>query len=339
MEAYHHFCPEVEVYSIDEAFLNLTAISPDKLDAYAREVRAAVGRWTGIPVSIGIGRTKVLAKLANRVAKKDPAAAGVCDLVDSPGLDAVLASTPVGDVWGIGGRWAAKLGGYGVATALDLKRANPVWVRRQLTVVGERIVCELNGESCLPLELVAPPKKGIAVSRSFGAELTDEAAIREALAHFVTRAAEKLRREGLAAGHLGVFLHTNPFGGGRYYGNLAGVRLAARSDYTPELLAQALRSLARVFRPGLAYKKCGVMLTDLGPPPAGLADLFDDRNRERERRLMRTVDAINAAFGARAVVFAASAAKPAGGPSWTPRATMKSPRYTTCWAELPVVRC
>ena len=297
METYHHFCPEVEVYSIDEAFLKLTAIGLGELDAYARDVRAAVGRWTGIPVSVGVGRTKVLAKLANRVAKKDPAAGGVCNLVDAPGLDGVLAATPVGDVWGIGGRWAEKLGGLGVRTALELKRANPVWVRRHLTVVGERIVCELNGESCLPLELVAPPRKGITVSRSFGAELSAEVAVREALAHFVTRAAEKLRREGLAAGHLGVFLHTNPFGGGRYYGNSAGVKLPARSDYTPELLDHALRALTRVFRPGFAYKKCGVMLTDLGPAAGGAgrpvrrprpgAGAAADDGRRRDQRGVR----------------------------------------------------
>ena len=125
MEAYHHFCPEVEVYSIDEAFLNLTAVNPGERDAYARAVRAAVGRWTGIPVSVGIGRTKVLAKLANRVAKKDPAAGGVCDLVDAVGLDAVLAATAAGDVWGIGSRWAAKLGSNGIDTALDPQAGEP----------------------------------------------------------------------------------------------------------------------------------------------------------------------------------------------------------------------
>jgi DNA polymerase V len=210
MDTLGAFTPEVEIYSIDEAFLNLAGFERRGLTDYARLIRATVKRDTGIPVSIGIGPTKTLAKIANYLAKARPESGGVCDLSEVD-VDSVLASIEVGEVWGVGPRWAAWLEDQGIATALDLKHADPKAIRRKMTVVGERLVYELNGRSCLPLELVTPPRQGLMVSRSFGQTLTALQLIKEALIQFVGRAAEKLRRQQLIAGQVMVFVTTNRF--------------------------------------------------------------------------------------------------------------------------------
>lgn len=178
---------DVEIYSIDEAFLSLEGFEHRGLSNYAATIRTHVKRVTGIPVSIGIGPTKTLAKIANRLAKKLLGTNGVFNLLDGD-VDTMLAQVEVGDVWGVGRRWAAWLNGQGIMTALDLKCADPKAIRARMTIVGERIVSELNGESCLDLELAPPPQKGITVSRSFGRQLTDREAIRQALLQFVGRA-------------------------------------------------------------------------------------------------------------------------------------------------------
>ena len=167
MDTLATFTPEIELYSIDEAFLNLAGLEWRGLADYARDLQATVRRHTGIPVSIGLGPTKTLAKIANHLAKTDIDAGGVYDLTAGD-VDQVLAGVPVGEVWGVGRQWGTWLTGQGITTALELKRADPKAIRRQMTVVGERLVYELNGRSCLPLELVAPPRKGLMVSRSFG---------------------------------------------------------------------------------------------------------------------------------------------------------------------------
>jgi DNA polymerase V len=184
MDTLGTFTPEIELYSIDEAFLNLAGFERRGLAEYARLIRATVRRDTGIPVSIGIGPTKTLAKIANYLAKAQPDAVGVFDLTKVD-VDHALASIEVREVWGVGPRWAKWLEDQGIATALDLKRADPKAIRRKITVVGERLVYELNGRSCLPLELVAPTRQGLTVSRSFGQTLTTLQPINDALVSFV----------------------------------------------------------------------------------------------------------------------------------------------------------
>ena len=200
MQTLAAFTPELEIYSIDEAFLNLAGFEHRGLTDYARMIRAEVKQATGIPVSIGIGVTKTLAKIANRLAKKTPASGGVCNLLDAANHDDHLARVAVGDIWGVGRQWSAWLEQQGIKTALDLKRADAKQVRAKMTVVGERIVRELNGVSCLPLELLPAVQKGITVSRSFGKLLSDKDEIRQALLRYVGRAGEKLRRGGLDGG-------------------------------------------------------------------------------------------------------------------------------------------
>jgi DNA polymerase V len=327
--------PELEIYSIDEAFLHLTGLESWGLTDYARHLQATVRRYTGIPVSVGIGPTKTLAKLANHLAKMEPDAGGVCDLTAAD-VDQALAEVRAGDVWGIGRQWAAWLAGQGIHTALDLKRADPKAIQRHMTVVGERLVYELNGRSCLPLELVAPPRKGLTVSRSFGRPLTQLQPIKEALLQFIGRAGEKLRRQRLMTSHLLVFVTTNRFSTTRpFYGQSASMRLPYPTDYTPDLIRAAVQLLQRIYRPGFHYQKCGVMLMDLSPAAYHRRDLFDARDQARQARLMRALDRLNADHGARTVHVGNL-----GGhrPVWAMRQAFRSPRYTTNWQELPVVR-
>jgi DNA polymerase V len=329
------FTPEIELYSIDEAFLNLAGFERRGLTDYARLIRAMVKRDTGIPVSIGIGPTKTLAKVANHLAKAQPESGGVCELAEID-VDHALADIEVGEVWGVGPRWAKWLEAQGMATALDLKRADPKAIRRKMTVVGERLVYELNGRPCLPLELVTPPRQGLTVSRSFGRPLTQLDRIKEALLQFVVRAGEKLRRQHLMASHLMVFVMTNRFSTMRpFYGQSATMRLSYPTDYTPDLIRAAVQLLNRIYRPGFHYQKCGVMLMDLSPAAYHRRDLFDTRDQARQAHLMRALDSLNADYGARTVYIGSY-----GGnrPAWAMRQAFRSPRYTTNWRELPVVR-
>jgi len=210
MDTLSAFTPEIELYSIDEAFLNLAGFERRGLTEYARLIRATVKSDTGIPVSIGIGPTKTLAKIANHLAKAQPETGGVYELSEAE-TDSALAGIEIREVWGVGPRWAKWLEEQGIATALDLKRADPKAIRRKMTVVGERLVYELNGRPCLPLELVGPPRQGLTVSRSFGQTLTALQPIKEVLVQFTGRAGEKLRRQGLMAGQVAVFVTTNRF--------------------------------------------------------------------------------------------------------------------------------
>jgi DNA polymerase V len=335
METLAAQAPEIEIYSIDEAFLNLAGLEWRGLTNYARHLQATVRRDTGIPVSIGIGPTKTLAKIGNHLTKAHPDAGGVFDLA-AVGTDQALAGVDVADVGGIGRQWAAWLAGQGIRTALDLKRTDPKAIRRNMTVVGERLVYKLNGRSCLPLELVAPPRKGLTVSRSFGQPLIRPEPITEALLHFVGRAGEKLRRQRLMTAHLMVFVTTNRFSTTRpFYGQSATIRLPYPTDYTPDLVRAAVQLLERMYRPGFHYQKCGVMLVDLSPAAYHPRDLFDTRDQVRQSRLMCALDQLNAGHGARAVhVGNLGGSRPA----WAMRQAYRSPRYMTNWRELPVVR-
>ncbi len=336
MDVLATFTPELEIYSIDEAFLNLAGFEGWGLSAYARAIRSAVKQETGIPVSIGIGVTKTLAKIANRLAKKVPEAGGVWNLLDTPDVDACLARVAVGDIWGVGRQWSVWLEGQGIRTALDLKRADAKQVRAKMTVVGERIVRELNGVSCLPLELLPAPRKGVTVSRSFGQLLSDKEPIQQALLRYVGRAAEKLRRGNLMAERITVFARTDRFNPARpCYSRMLTAKLPWPTDYTPDLIKPALRLLDAIYRPGLTFQKCGVMLTALRPAERVKRDLFETRDPERQAQLMQALDRLNQSYGARTVHFGDLGGNTAKAAM---RSGFKSANYTTAWAELPVVR-
>ncbi|MGA7324321.1 MAG: Y-family DNA polymerase [Rhodomicrobium sp.] len=336
MNVLSRFTPELEIYSIDEAFLNLAGFDSRGQTEYGRAIRRTMKQETGIPVSIGIGPTKTLAKIANRLAKKMPEAGGVWNLTGEHDIDACLARVEVGDIWGVGPQWSAWLEAQGIQTALDLKKADAKQIRAKMTVVGERIVRELNGISCLPLELMPAPKKGITVSRSFGQLLRDKELIRQALLRYVGRAAEKLRREKSMARRVTVFARTDRFNPARpCYARMLSATLPWPTDFTPELIAPALRLFDRIYRPGFAFQKCGVMLTDLIRVERERRDFFETRDPKRQARLMTAIDELNKTYGARSVHFGyLGGAKPKA----DMRSSFLSDRYTTAWGELPVVR-
>jgi DNA polymerase V len=291
----------------------------------------------GISVGVGLGPTKTLAKFANHCAKKRPEFAGVCALGElSPAeTDALLAWAPVAEVWGVGGRLTARLQGLGIHTALDLKRSAPGRIRKAFSVTLERTVRELNGEPCYPLAAGPATRKQILSSRSFGQLLTEFAPLEEAITAYATRAAEKLRRQGLVAGSVGVFVQTNPFRADLpQYQGVRHFPLEPTAD--TRLLAQAaLRLLRNLYRPGYAYQKAGVILTELLPKELRQPTLFEDGAAlAGSQALMAAMDQINRAYGRGTVKLGAEGSDP----RWAMRAERRTPRYTTHLEELAVAK-
>jgi DNA polymerase V len=337
MQVLGRFAPAQEVYSIDECFLDLAGL-PCDLAAYAQDIVCVVRRWTGIPVSIGIGPTKTLAKLANRLAKKGGGPTGpVLDWRHLNAPAAVLAAIPVEDVWGIAGRWGQRLRQTGIAHARALRDAEPKALRREFGVVMERIVWELRGVSCLPLETIPPPRQQILTSRSFGEKLTALDDLRAAVARFAARAGAKLRAQGLKTQALNVFVQTSPFDPAQpYYANAATLSFAAPEQDTGALIRHALLGLTRIYRPGLAYQRAGVMLLDLLPATREQGALFAPKAGDpaRAARLMAALDHINQKYGRETLRYGSEAVSDRG----RMRARLKSPAWTTCWQELPVIK-
>jgi DNA polymerase V len=336
MKTLQQFSPEVEIYSIDEAFLNLEGFRD--LPKLANQIRETVKQWTGLPVSVGIAPTKTLAKLANNIAKKKAGYNGVCTLDTPEAWEPLLKEFEAGDVWGIGPQYKKLLNKHGVNTALEFSRLPETWLRKHMSVVGARTASELRGQPCLEMELHVDPKKGITVSRSFGTRITEFPELSQALSSYVARAAEKLRRENLVARHMLVFMHTSPFAKDKtkdpYYAPHLSFALPLHTNYTPELAHYALGALQKMYRPGYRYMKCGVMLTDLLTVGTQTGDLFARRNTERESKLMSALDHINQTMGKRTLFYASSGIQQA----WSGAATRKSPAYTTDWDSLIQVK-
>jgi DNA polymerase V len=335
MDCLARFAPEMEIYSIDEAFLSMRGMTGDPLE-YGRRIRDVVHQWTGIPVSIGIAPTKTLAKLASRIGKKDPVCRGVFELIERACMDRVLAATDAGDVWGVGRQYRDLLRRNGIRTAVQLRDAPDRWVRRNMTIMGLRTVWELRGVSCIPLDGLPAPKKGIVSSRSFGRPVECPEEVGEAVAAYMSRAAEKLRAQKSVAGSITVFLSTNRFKeNDPQYSNGITCRLPVPSSYTPYLIHIASRLLARIYRQGYSYKKAGVMLCEIIPEDDAQPDLFSVfHDTDRTRCLMQAVDRVNREMGRHTLRFAAEGnAKP-----WRMRRDFLSGRYTTHWDEIPVAR-
>ena len=329
--------PAIEVYSIDEAFLSL----PENFtEEQARALRAKVLQWTGIPVCIGIGTTKLLAKLANRHAKKNKAlTGGVFDLSNSWDPDGIMADTPADGLWGVGKNLAHRLARMGIRTALEFKQADPAAIRRSMGVVGERLLRELNGIPCLELEEMPPDRKGVMASRSFGSAVESVEELEEALANHVARAAEKIRRFGLLATRMEVFLRTNRFRKDEaQYSPGIGITLTHPTHSTAELMSAARSLLHRIYRPGYRYKKAGVHLANLVSEDEYQPGLFN-RPRNVGIDVDRIVDEINRRLGdpKNPVITRASQGTERSGKGWKMRSERHSPHYTTDWRELPVV--
>jgi DNA polymerase V len=329
-DAFHEFTPDVEVYSIDEAFLGLDERPGQSFREQGLEIRAKVYQWTGIPCSLGISQTKTLSKVAQRFAKRRPETEGVLDLTASSDQEAVLEETPVGDVWGVGPAYAKRLKAAGIDTARKLRDADRRWVRQQMTVVGARIVEELRGVSCIPLEKCPQARKSVTCSRSFGVLVESLGELRDAVAVYMTKAAERLRRSRLAAGVVTVFITTGRFGTDPQYSNSATFELAYLTDSTDELLGWAFKALEQIYLSGYRYKKAGVMLNRLAPADGLSMRLFGDERFERSRRVMKAVDDINRKFGRDTLHFGAARA----GGRWETKFLRRSQCYTTRLEEV-----
>jgi DNA polymerase V len=327
MDTLRQFTDQVEVYSIDEAFLELAESFPNP-EAYCQEVRQRVLQWTGIPISVGVSLTKTLAKLANQQAKRTES--GVFILPERE-IEPLLKITPIEDIWGIGRSWAKILRINCISTAWELRNAPDGLIKKELGVVGLRIAWELRGLVCSPLERKVSPKKTLTVSRSFGRPITSYQEMREAIAVYTGRAAQKLRRLHLAAGAIVVFLQTGRYNP-NYYGRSQKVVLPVTTNYTPELTHHALLGLQEIFVPDLPYKKAGVIFLGLISEDIQQLHLWETRDREREERLMESLDRINGAMGRDTLNLAIAPPRP----NWAMKSLSCSPRYTTCWQELPV---
>ena len=330
------FTPCMEVYSIDESFLDLSGFA-DRV-AHGQRIRQRIAQWLGLPVCVGIAPTKTLAKLANHIAKKDPAFEGVCDLAQmTPGeRGARFGQIEVGEVWGVGRRIAGRLAAMNIHTVADLAGTDPQAIRQGFSVVLERTVRELNGIACLELEEVTGPKQQIMASRSFGQWVEDLPTLKEAVAAYTSRAAEKLRQQHCLAGALTVMIRTNPFKPETpQYQRAVTVPLAFPTDDTRALVKIAIRTLEGIYRSGFVYQKAGVTLSEITPCTQRQGSLFADGEEEGRRAatLMATLDAINQRWGRGTVrSLAIGVAQP-----WQMRREKLSPAYTTSWDGLPDV--
>ncbi|MBI3139741.1 MAG: Y-family DNA polymerase [Sphingobacteriales bacterium] len=327
----------VEVYSVDEAFLDLGLIPAGELQQVAVQIKETVEQWTGIAVSVGVAPTKVLSKVANRLSKKNKLqTSGVLVLDTEDNIREALLKTDVSDIWGVGYRYAVKLKEmFSIYNAWQLSKMSTHWARTHLGgVVGMRLIKELNGEPCVEMKDPLNNKKMIATTRMFGIPVYDLTGLQEAIATYTTRAAEKLRRQYGAAGFITVFVVTNETGSGPYQYNPrttgARVRLPRPTSYTSELIRYAVPLVEKIYKPGPKYLKAGVMLGGIVPDTSIQGNLFFSPEKNAERKLMDMVDNINFSQRDDVLKFAASGTKR----NWKMRQEMRSPRYTTRWDEL-----
>lgn len=323
--------PELEVYSIDEAFLNLTSIQ--NLQSVGTDIVNRVRRGTGIPVSMGVASTKTLAKIANKYAKKYPAYDRLCIIDTEEKRIKALQQFAIRDVWGIGRRQAAKLEKEGIRTAYDFIRLPAAWVRKNMTVVGERTWKELQGISCIDMESTPPAKKQICTSRSFGKMLTDIDTMAEAIATHASTCASKLRKQRSYAVSLMVFIHTNNFREDlpQYWKNTV-VHLPVPTNDTAEIVHYALSGLKCIFMDGYQYKKAGVIITEI--TACTQFGLFDPVDREKQERLMQAVDKINGKHNQRLKL-----AVQGNGRDWKLKQEQLSGRYTTDINQIIKINC
>lgn len=330
------FSPHQEVYSIDECFLDLTGFEKKNLVEYGQQMRSRILKWTGLPVCVGIGASKTLAKLANHIAKKQTQFNGVCNLNQLPedALNRLFSELDVGEVWGVGRKLAIKLKALGIHTVMDLKQANSEYLRQQFSVVMEKTVRELNGTVCIELEEIVPPRKQILSSRSFGHPVRDFNSLAESISLYMSRAAEKLRSQHALANIVQVYIRTSPFKlDEAQYGNGMTIPLPAPTDDTRQLVKVALWALKRLYKPHFNYAKAGVSLSDIIPRASAQFDLFaSEQSNSRSTRLMSAMDCINAKMGRESIKLACEGfARP-----WKMKQGNKSPNYTTHWDQIPI---
>lgn len=336
MEILSQFSPDQEVYSIDECFLDLSGFQNRDLTNYCQSMRQRVKQWVGLPVCIGIGSTKTLAKLANHIAKKNPQFNGVCDLnaMSFEERDSWFSTIEVSEVWGVGRKLSERLKALGISTVQGLRNANPTIIRERFSVVLERTMSELNGIACLKMEDVVPDKKQIISSRSFGAYVTQREGLAEAVSQYMSRAAEKLRRQHSLAGTVYVYIRTNPHREGHpQYQQGLTIPLPQATDDTMQLVRVALWGLKRIYRSGYEYQKAGVALSEIVPSSSVQLNLFNLESKRKVAARMDVLDAVNRKMGGHMLKLASDGIYQ----SWRMKTGNKSPAYTTQWSELPKV--
>lgn len=329
------FTPEIENYSIDESFLDFSGFKKDALRDYCLDMARTVKQGIGIPVGVGIGPTKTLAKVANRFAKRYPGYKGVCMIDSDEKRIRALQMTEVGDIWGIGRRHAAKLSIMGIKTAYDFTKLSQSWVRKNMTVVGERTWRELLGEPCIQMETIEPDKKSILVSRSFGKMIEDFGTIKEAAATYACMAAAKLRKQKSYAKSLLVFLDTNRFRDDLPQNNQHTIiTMPVATNSSMEILHYVSEGLNRIYLSGYKYKKAGVMLMDICKDDSIQLNFWDKIDREKHRRLMEVLDKTNERYGRNSLKLASLG----DGKQWKIKQERLSPCYTTRLDDFPIVR-
>ena len=351
MSVLNYFIPNIEIYSIDEAFLNLKNFNIQSLQDEMFKIRERIYQWTGIPVSIGIGPTKTLAKLANKIAKKN-SSNGVYILTVSTQLTHILSDMKLEDIWGVSKGWGNRLRSIGINNPRQLQQANPRQIRTLISVVGERIIYELRGQPCLALEEVIN-KKSITVSRSFGNMINDKDSLKKALANYVARAAEKLRHQDSVCGGIYVFINTNRFReGDLQYSNSATINFDELTDSTTIIIEKSFKLLENLYRPKYNYKKIGVTLLGLKQKDDGSSDNYIIQgslfihNADQQIHIsrscdrMKLIDNINAKMGKMTIfhgsqgVIKNSRNIKSETDKWRMRSCYKSPFYTTNWDDI-----
>ena len=351
MSVLNYFIPNIEIYSIDEAFLNLKNFNIQSLQDEMFKIRELIYQWTGIPVSIGIGPTKTLAKLANKIAKKN-SSNGVYILTVSTQLTHILSNMKLEDIWGVSKGWGNRLRSIGINNPRQLQQANPRQIRTLISVVGERIIYELRGQPCLALEEVIN-KKSITVSRSFGNMINDKDSLKKALANYAARAAEKLRYQDSVCGGIYVFINTNRFRErDLQYSNSATINFDELTDSTTIIIEKSFKLLENLYRPKYNYKKIGVTLLGLKQKDDGSSDNYiiqgslfihnadQQIHMSRSCDRMKLIDNINTKMGKMTIfhgsqgVIKNSRNIKSEPDKWRMRSCYKSPFYTTNWDDI-----
>jgi DNA polymerase V len=322
------FSPDQEIYSIDESFLDLTSFKSKDLIKYGQQIKTKIKQWTGLPISIGIGSTKTLSKLANHIAKKHPSFKGVCNLnvMDQDTLDTWMSHISVNEVWGVGRSLAPKLNQLGIISVLDLKLADPDYIRQQFSIVLEKTVRELNGVMCIELKDVQEPNKEIMVSRSFGRRVNNKQELIEAITSYTSRAAERMRKQDSVASFLYVYIRTSPHDDQKQYANGVNIPLFQPTDDSMVLTNTALLGLDHIYRDGFNYQKAGVTLCNLISKHKIQGNLFNDTISHSR---MKVMDSINQRWKGKLKLGSEGVTK-----EWEMRAQFKSRNYTTNWEEL-----
>lgn len=331
---------DIEVYSVDEAFLFFAENDPrfdpqNYFTQYGQFVRDTVKQHTGIPISVGIGQTKTLAKIANHLAKKRPEYNGVCDISTNPSIDALLSSIDVSEIWGVGYQYAKKLKRKGINTVRDFKYMDERWVKKNMTISGLQTLLELRGTACLELQEQSEPRQSITVSRLFGKKVTEFTELMEATASYISRAAEKLRAQNSLAYHIMVFVVYRHYDDPQRFYRATNIELPVATAYTPDLIAAAAQCLKKLYHSGLLYKKAGVIVSNLIADDALQMHTHERLpDIQKQMTIMETIDSINKKWGKNILRSAAIGLDQ----EWRMKQLHKTQCYTTNWHELLTIK-